>query len=269
MDQKDRATFDNEFRKYNAAIGRVMAALKRNSEDVVINKALEGLVKTWTRQRSEHVSWVISLVCHPTLTEELWKRRMLPWIKRLNEIAFKGALEFRDDYCCDQLIWHFATRSIWSDAAEDVGITPENTDWMSPNRCNAFMRERDDYVRARIDAGRFVSEAAYITWKLRLPGTWLDRYWSISTSRGDYTYMVVQVQEVQELLAKLTRLGGDVAEFDGRLVATVREQLAKNKFALEQLTFALNIWFIHDIERSTEELCAQLAALETTPSIVK
>ena len=123
----------------------------------LINAVLEGYLRSRQNRRPYHGGWVHNL---SHFTEKLWELRLTGWIKRFNEVAFKGAIELEDENCSERLIYNFAEYSRYNDKPKDFGITPENTVWMEPSKYNA-------YARARIAAGAFHSQEAYETWKLQ------------------------------------------------------------------------------------------------------
>lgn len=203
---------------YNEGEGFVFAALREEgTTPELLEAALEGFVGTRLNFDPYHGYWVHSL---SHFTKELWTRRMLSWIKRLNEIAFRGALELGDVTCCDRLVEDLERHGLWSDAPEDVGLIPENLAWLKVDeyrRC----------VKARIDAGAFASEADYVAWRLRQLETWKKVEWFAD----GYEHSSVPLTRVQTLIAQLDALVDDIAEFKTMFEVKLREQLARYEAA--------------------------------------
>lgn len=190
-----------------------------NATPELIDAALETFIAT--RKNKEHSYWVHSLSC---FTKLLWERRLLPWIKRLNEIAFTGAIELRDDNCCVQLLKDFDQHSLWSDAPGDVGLTETNLAWLKVDK---YTR----YAKARVDASPFSNEADHLIWSLGQMESWQVLGWSMA----GYEHWFIPLDDISSLITRLTVLGRDVTEFRAMVDARLHEQLVRYEAALLNL----------------------------------
>lgn len=141
---------------YHLGEAYAIAILKaENAPQALIDAGLERFVNTRKNRRDDHGNWVHSL---SHFTELIWKRGRKDWIKRLNLIAFTGAVELNDTSCSDRLVDDFGKYSEWNDNPVDFHITPEFTGWIK--------WEWREYAKKRIEAGVFPSEEAYAAWQL-------------------------------------------------------------------------------------------------------
>lgn len=174
----------------------------------LVEAVLEAFMNTRTNSKPLHGYWVHSL---SHFTDKLWERRLTDWIKRFNEVAFKGATEIPDDNCSDRLVYDFGSFSQWNDDPSEFGLTPENLAWMK--------WEYAGFAKKRIEAGTFESEVAYMLWQLEQPE---------KQAREDCNFRVriTDVEFFDKTADRLAELGHDI-----------REELAAKKKALleEQL----------------------------------
>lgn len=156
-----------------------------------------------TRQnrRPKHGVWVHSL---SHFMKVLWGLRMHSWtdywIKRFNEVAFRGANELHDPDCSDRLVSDFCSFAKFDDDPADFHLTPENLRWMD--------LENDAYTRARIEAGRFESEEAFLRWKLRRPEMYTAFDYDAQTN-------LIDIERIRSIIQQLQELGADTSEFNG------------------------------------------------------
>lgn len=170
---------------------------EENSTPELVEATLEAFLGTRKNRSPEHGYWVHSL---SHLTKTLWKRRMDSWIKKLYEVALKGANELQNYNCCDRLAIDFAYYSEFDDDPADFALTPENLcriDWKYAT-----------YAKARIEAGRFESEEAFLCWKLRQPETHIVFDCDTQTD-------LVNLDGIRSLIQRLQELGIDTSEFNG------------------------------------------------------
>lgn len=186
-----------------------------------------------------HGGWVHSL---SHFTEILWERRMDSWIKKFNEVAFKGANELGDSNCSDRLVYDFGKYAKFNDDPVDFGLTPENLVWMEWNTHTA-------YTKARIEAGRFESEEAFIRWKLHQPKT-------RTTFDYDAQIDLVDIKGIRTLIQQLKELNANTGEFDDLEKGLLTKQLSE----LEgKLSTEMRDWAREGLEKGIQKTRAALA----------
>jgi len=119
-----------------------MTVLSENtSTEEMLNEALEKFVKTTIDRKIcyGHVGWVHDL---SHFMSWVYKRGLKSWIKRLNEIAFVGAIECGNSHCCERLVEDFARSAPWDAVPAEYGFTDENLRWTSGAK---------DYLREWLD----------------------------------------------------------------------------------------------------------------------
>lgn len=198
----------------------------------LIDAALEGFVKTRRNWYQQHGYWVHSL---SHFTSHLWERRLVDWIRRLNEISFKGAIELGDSNCSDRLVGDFARYALWSDDPKDFGLTRESISWMKWSDWNRA-------AKLRIEAGRFESEAAWLHWKLEHAEVFLCH--DPATS-------------VPLVLTRLQELGEDVVQYANLLRELLEAELRGHR---ENLA-SPHEWVAKEAARAIERIEAKLAEL--------
>jgi len=141
---------------YNEGEAFVFTVLRdKKSTPEIVEAALEAFLGTRRNSYKQHGYWVHSL---SHFTEILWERRMDSWIKKFNEVSFKGANELGDSNCSDRLVDDFGKYAKFDDDPADFHLIPENLLWMD--------WKYSPYSKARIEAGRFESEENFLRWKL-------------------------------------------------------------------------------------------------------
>ena len=131
---------------------------EQKSTSQVVDAVLEAFLNTRQNRKGGHRAWVHSL---SHFTELLWEHRLDKWIKRFNEVAFKGATELDDSGCSERLVENFAEHSKWNDNPVDFHLTDENlSSWLD--------WEYHQYANARIVAGVFQSEKDFLDWKITI-----------------------------------------------------------------------------------------------------
>ncbi|MBI4708708.1 MAG: hypothetical protein HY764_00710 [Candidatus Portnoybacteria bacterium] len=153
----------------------------------LLEAALETFLAARENRRNKHGGWVHSL---SHFTQILWERRMDGWIKKFNEVSFKGANELDDSNCSDRLVYNFACNAKFNDDPADFALTPENLRWMDWDA---------GYPKARIEAGRFESEEAFLRWKINAKKEELSRV-NNKYSRG---WIEKEIQETEKALSML------------------------------------------------------------------
>jgi hypothetical protein len=228
---------------HHEAEGFVFAVRKEEaSTPEVIDAVLEAFLST-RRNRSGsggHGSWVHSL-SHFTAT--LWMRRLDVWIKKFNEVAFRGANELGDSNCSDRLVRNFAEFAKWNDHPAEFYITPENIGgWMK--------WDYHPYAKARIEAGAFESEGDFLCWELRRPETHM-------AFDFDAQINLVDIKEIRSLIERLETFGMDTAEFKD----LERDLLTKRLSELEEeLPTAKEDWKRERLTKGIEKTKAALAS---------
>lgn len=167
---------------------------EEKSAPELVEAILEVFFGTRENRYKQHGYWVHSL---SHFTKILWERRMDGWIKKFNEVSFKGANELHDSNCSDRLIGDFGKFAKFDDDPADFHITLENVRWMDWS---------DLGVKARIEAGHFESEVAFLRWELATPETYMDRSW-------DFIETVVRPGRIRTTIQRLQDLGVDTSEY--------------------------------------------------------
>ena len=144
-----------------------------------------------------HGGWVHSL---SHFSDTLWKRRMDGWIKKFNEVSFMGANELHDSSCSDRHVDDFGKYAKFDDDTVDFALTTENLRWMD------WGEEWLAYSKARIEAGRFESEEAFLRWKLATPEAYMHQSW-------DFIGVVVSPEKIRTAIQRLRELGVDTGEY--------------------------------------------------------
>ncbi|MFZ6014741.1 MAG: hypothetical protein ACOYUZ_00060 [Patescibacteria group bacterium] len=230
---------------YNEGESFVFAVLKDDKvTPELVDAVLEAFIGTRPNYAGSprfgggHGGWVHSL---SHFTEILWEKRLDHWIKRLNGVAFGGAVVLGDPNCCDRLVGDFGHFAKFDDHPADFALTPENLRWMD--------WEYSSYAKARIEAGKFESEAAFLQWKLKRPEMQMAFDY-------DAQLKLVNVDGIKGMLKKLQELGADVSEFDGLLKDLLTKQLAKLEADLPK---AEQDWKRERIDKGLEKTRAALA----------
>lgn len=227
---------------YREGENLVFTVLKaEQSAPELVEAVLEAFLATRENCYQQHGGWVHSL---SHFTKRLWKRRMDSWIKRFNEVAFKGANELRDSNCSDRLVGDFVDCAQWDDDPATFGLTPENLRWM----------KRDGYTQywwARIEAGRFESEEAFLRWKLHQPKMQTAFDYDAQTE-------LVDTKRIQSLIQKLQELGADTSEFAGFEESLLTKQLADLE---AELPATKEDWKVERLKKGIEKTHMALAQL--------
>lgn len=204
---------------------------EEKSTPELVEAVLEAFLSTRENRNREHGGWVHSL---SHFTAILWERRMDGWIKKFNEASFKGANELRDPICSDRLVGNFGTYARYDDDPADFGLTLDNLSWMN--------WKYDQYSKARIEAGRFESQEAFLRWKLRRPETQTAFNFEAQTD-------LVNIKGIRSIIQELQELGADTSEFDG----LERDLLATRLSELEAgLEVATKDWQRERLEKSIQ-----------------
>lgn len=153
----------------------------------LLDEALEAFLATRENRRREHGFWVHSL---SHFTSSLWQRKMYNWIRRFNEVAFKGAIELGDSNCSDRLVGDFCDAH-WSLDPKDFGLTIENLSWMD--------RKYQAQTMERIEHGPFECEADFIEWQLDRPE--LPKNFDYEAQRS-----LIAVKQIREQVQRLREL---------------------------------------------------------------
>ena len=211
---------------------------EEKSTPELVEVVLEAFLGTRENRYQQHGYWVHSL---SHFTEILWERRMDGWIKKFNEVSFKGANELRDSNCSSRLVSDFSSYAKFDDDPADFHLTPENLRWMD--------WEYAAYSKARIEAGRFASEEAFLRWKLHQPETHTAFDYDAQTN-------LVNLDGIRAIVQRLQELGADTSEFNG----LERDLLTKQLSELEgKLPAATQDWQRERLEKGIQKTRAALA----------
>lgn len=172
---------------------------EEKSTPELVEATLEAFLGTRKNCYEQHGYWVHSL---SHFTERLWKRRMDGWIKKFNEVSFKGAKELCDSNCSDRLVCDFGQYAKFDDDPADFALTSENLRWMN------WEDDGNEYTRSRIEAGRFESEEAFLRWKLRRPETHVAFDYDVQAN-------LIDLDGIRSIVQRLQSLGADTSEFNG------------------------------------------------------
>lgn len=175
--------------KYDEGEAFVFTVMREEkSTPELVEAVLEVFLGARINRCPNHGCWVHSL---SHFTDILWKRRMDKWIKKFNEVSFKGANELCDPNCSNRLVSDFEQYAKYDDDPVDFHLTPENLRWMD--------WEYAAYSKARIEAGRFDTEEAFLRWKL----SWLEG--NIQTAIHDWQRERLE-EKIQKTRADLDQL---------------------------------------------------------------
>lgn len=186
---------------------------EEKSTPELVEEVLEAFLGTRENRYRHHGYWVHSL---SHFTEILWERRLDGWIKKFNEVSFKGANELGDSNCSDRLVGDFGRYAKYDDDPADFHLMPENLRWMDWNYAA--------YAKARIEAGRFESEEAFLRWKLHRPETHIALDLDLDY---DAQMDLVNLDGIRSIVQRLQELGADTSEFDGLERDLLTKQLSK------------------------------------------
>ena len=125
---------------YSYGEGMVFTVMRcEESPQDLIDTVLDVFLGTRQNYPRAHGSWVHSL---SHFTEYLWQKGQFEWIKKFNEVAFKGALELKNTNCCDRLVIDFGRYAEWYHDPAEFYLTIDNLTWMnwptSPQRLVAI-----------------------------------------------------------------------------------------------------------------------------------
>lgn len=162
----------------------------------LVEATLKAFLDTRENCSPQHGYWVHSL---SHFTRILWERRMDRWIKKFNEVSFKGANELGDSNCSDRLVSDFGKYAKFNDDPAEFALTPENLCWMN-------WKKYQKYEKARIEAGRFESEEALIRWELKQSRTY-------TVFDDDAHIDLVNIKGIRSRIQKLRDFGADISEF--------------------------------------------------------
>ena len=225
---------------YNKSESFVFEVLnEEKSTPELVEAVLEAFLGTRENRYKEHGYWVHSL---SHFTEILWERRMDGWIKKFNEVSFKGANELRDPNCSDRLVSDFGSYSKFDDDPADFALTLENLRWMDWKYAA--------YSKVRIEAGRFASEEAFLRWKLHRPETYTAFDYNMETD-------LVNLDGIRTIVQRLQELGADTSEFNGLERDLLTKQLSELEAKLPAAT--QNDWQREQLEKEIQKTRSALA----------
>lgn len=193
---------------------------KEDSTETEIDLALQIFLDSYRSCPKRHY-WVHSL---SHFSEILWGRSLHEWIQKFNLISLKGAVELNDPTCSDRLVEDFAHYAKWNNDPSDFHLRMVNLHWMK--------WENYDYSKARIEAGKFKSEEAFLRWKVRQPAMYTEYDF-------DAHHPLINVDKILCLIQQLQELGADISE----LKSIERDLLVQKLDELkEKLLSAKNDW---------------------------
>ncbi|MBT3210794.1 MAG: hypothetical protein HN345_02160 [Planctomycetaceae bacterium] len=220
----------------------VFTVLKEEkSTPELVEAVLEAFLRTRENHRVQHGYWVHSL---SHFTDILWERRMVDWIKKFNEVSFKGAIELHDTNCSDRLVCDFGRYARFNDDPADFYLTPDNLSWMN--------WEFNEYAKERIETGRFESEEAFLRWKYNWK---LQRPEKLIKFDYDLQTDLVDIEQIRSLIQKLQELGADISKFND----LEKDLLTKHLSKLEsELSETEQDWRREGLEKAIQKTRAAL-----------
>ncbi len=199
-----------EVENYHEGEEFVFAVLREDaSSEKIVEAVLQAFLDTRSNYYRSHGYWVHSL---SHFTKYLWERRMDDWVKKFNEVSFRGANELQDSNCSDRLVDDFVSYANWDDDPADFHLTFDNLEWME------WSEDYYAYTRARIASAPFETEEAFLRW-------WLRRPEEKTTFDFDAQQNLVDVSEIKAKIERLQALNEDVSEFDGLIQGLLTKQL--------------------------------------------
>jgi hypothetical protein len=148
-----------------------------------------------------HKKWVHSL---SHFTKEIWELKHYDWIKKFNEVSFKGAVELNTTFCCDRLVMDFLRYHTFDASPLDYYIDVENLAWLDWTN---FYNPNE--LKQELKNSPFKSQESLL--RFRLNGTLNSKEW-ISEIQKDAT----STKAFDSLLTKLQSEGVDISEFDSQ-----------------------------------------------------
>jgi hypothetical protein len=165
--------------------------------DFVLNHFLS----TRENNKHGHEKWVHSL---SHFTKEIWELKRYDWIKKFNEVSFKGAVELNTTFCCDRLVMDFLRYHTFDASPLNYYIDPENLAWLDWTN---FYNPNE--LKQELKNSPFKSQESLL--RFRLNGTLNSKEW-ISEIQKDAT----STKAFDSLLTKLQSEGVDISEFDSQ-----------------------------------------------------
>jgi len=158
------------------------------SSTELIEAAMEAFYQSHQNKYNEHGEWVH---CLSHFIGALWEKRQIKWIKILMATAFRGANELHSTVCCDRLVNNFGKYARFDDDPTDFYCTPENLGWLD--------WECMDYAKARIEAGKFPDEGAFLNWQLAQPCHQTDFHFESQMKLVDVAGLQIKISRLREL----------------------------------------------------------------------
>ena len=220
--------------------GETMVSIVLHTEacpQEVIEAALERFVATRENRYERHGYWVHSL---SHFTEQLWKRGLKDWIKRLNTIAFTGANELDDTNCSDRLLGDFERFAPWDAVPAEYGYSEKNLRWAG---------DGGEYTKSaimRLRSSPFKTEAGLIRFEL---GGELRKFTKYSTpSASEPQATLLDLPKIRKIVEKLKELGDDVSDLKdiearmlGRFIDECEQGIKSTEYDWKAKDFARSI----------------------------
>jgi hypothetical protein len=165
--------------------------------DFVLNHFLS----THEDNKHSHEKWVHSL---SHFTKEIWELKRYDWIKKFNEVAFKGANELNTTICCDRLVMDFLRYRTFDASPLDYYIDVENLAWL--DWTNFY---NPDELKQELENSPFESQEALL--RFRLNGTINSKEWTSEIQKN-----ATSTKAFDSILNELQGLGVDISEFDSQ-----------------------------------------------------
>jgi len=207
------------YRESEDYVQAVLKADKSTSE--LIDAALEGFLATRQHRNPEHGYWVHSL---SHFTNVLWERGLTDWIKKFNEVAFRGAIELYDPNCSSRLVGDFAYYAKWDDDPVDFHLDlVEQIPW-EDWELKGLAKEIE-----RIKQGKFASEVEFLTYKF-------NQTKGNSEYDFDVHLQLVNIEKLQKIIERMQVIGADASgmiETTKSIIATQLETAETKKASID------------------------------------
>jgi hypothetical protein len=213
-----------------------------NSNPEFLDFTLGCFLSTHENNKYVHDRWIHSL---SHFTRGLWELELYEWVKKLNKVAFDGAIVLKNAYCIDRLLVDFITFHKYDAVPSDFYISDEITalmDWSN--------YRNPDKLKSELENSPFESQEALL--RFRLACTLNSKQW-VNEIQKD----AISTSAFDSLLKELENAGVDISEFDSQKA----ELYGKRLQGLLELRGQVREQYIQALEDMILEAEKQLTAL--------
>jgi hypothetical protein len=171
----------------------------KNTTPNFLDLVLNHFLSTCENDKHSHETWVHSL---SHFTKEIWVLGRHDWIKKFNEVAFKGAIELNAPSCSDRLVMDFLQYHRFDDDPNDFFLNSKNlaimewSNWRNPTE-----------LQKELESSPFESNEALLRFKLNC--TLSCQEWVFEIQQR-----VADIRPFELLLNELLEIGVDITEFN-------------------------------------------------------